>query len=96
MGYLYRVFGATEEDNRRAESLLADQKERAEHVMLVDLARNDLGRVSEYSSVHVCATSTAAHGTPAARELSTAPPPSEIPNAPILERATSARPASQA
>jgi anthranilate synthase component I len=49
-----RPRGSTlEEDNRRAESLLADQKERAEHVMLVDLARNDLGRVSDYGSVHV-------------------------------------------
>src|SRR3954449_4919814 len=49
-----RPRGATlEEDNRRAESLLADEKERSEHVMLVDLARNDLGRVSEYGSVHV-------------------------------------------
>jgi anthranilate synthase component I len=49
-----RPRGSTlDEDNRRAESLLADQKERAEHVMLVDLARNDLGRVSEYGSVHV-------------------------------------------
>src|SRR4051794_7569061 len=49
-----RPRGATlEEDNRRADSLLADKKERAEHVMLVDLARNDLGRVSEYGSVHV-------------------------------------------
>jgi anthranilate synthase component I len=45
--------GTLEEDKRQAESLLADQKERAEHVMLVDLARNDLGRVSEYGSVHV-------------------------------------------
>src|SRR3954464_8337664 len=42
-----------EEDKRNAESLLADEKERSEHVMLVDLARNDLGRVSEYGSVHV-------------------------------------------
>jgi anthranilate synthase component 1 len=42
-----------EEDQRNAESLLADPKERAEHVMLVDLGRNDLGRVSEYGSVSV-------------------------------------------
>src|SRR4051812_12483248 len=49
-----RPRGATlDEDNRNAESLLADEKERAEHVMLVDLARNDLGRVSDYGSVHV-------------------------------------------
>lgn len=49
-----RPRGSTlEEDNRLAESLLADAKERAEHVMLVDLARNDLGRVSDYGSVQV-------------------------------------------
>jgi len=41
------------EDQLLAEDMLADEKERAEHVMLVDLGRNDLGRVAEYGSVHV-------------------------------------------
>ncbi|MBN1269323.1 MAG: anthranilate synthase component I [Kiritimatiellae bacterium] len=41
------------EDERLAEELLADPKERAEHIMLVDLARNDIGRVCRYGTVHV-------------------------------------------
>ena len=49
----YPRSGEDEEDRRRAERLLNDPKERAEHVMLVDLGRNDLGRVSEYGTVKV-------------------------------------------
>jgi anthranilate synthase component 1 len=46
--------GATEaEDQALAEEMLHDEKERAEHVMLVDLGRNDVGRVSRFGSVKV-------------------------------------------
>ena len=49
-----RPRGKTEEEDRRlADELLADPKERAEHVMLVDLGRNDVGRVSEYRTVQL-------------------------------------------
>ncbi len=49
-----RPRGASEEDDRRiADEMLHDEKERAEHVMLVDLGRNDVGRVSEYGTVEV-------------------------------------------
>jgi anthranilate synthase component 1 len=45
--------GDADEDKAVAADLLADEKERAEHVMLVDLGRNDIGRVCEYGSVEV-------------------------------------------
>jgi len=49
-----RKRGATpEEDRALADELLADPKERAEHIMLVDLGRNDAGRVAQTGSVHV-------------------------------------------
>jgi anthranilate synthase component 1 len=41
------------ENRRLARELLADPKERAEHVMLVDLARNDVGKVAKFGSVRV-------------------------------------------
>jgi anthranilate synthase component 1 len=49
-----RPRGATEaQDQVLADEMLSDEKERAEHVMLVDLGRNDVGRVSEFGSVKV-------------------------------------------
>jgi anthranilate synthase component 1 len=51
-----RKRGESEADDiRLGEEMRHDEKEVAEHVMLVDLGRNDLGRVSEYGSVHVAA-----------------------------------------
>jgi anthranilate synthase component 1 len=44
---------STEEDERLSKELMADPKERAEHIMLVDLGRNDVGRVARYGSVKV-------------------------------------------
>jgi anthranilate synthase component 1 len=52
-----RPRGKTEEEDRAREAeLLADPKERAEHVMLIDLGRNDVGRVAEIGSVHLTKT----------------------------------------
>ena len=49
-----RPRGLTEQEDRElADELLADPKERAEHVMLIDLARNDVGRVAEFGSVEL-------------------------------------------
>jgi len=49
-----RPRGATStQDEANAAELLADPKERAEHIMLVDLARNDVGRVAEFGTIHV-------------------------------------------
>ncbi|MGD0331049.1 MAG: anthranilate synthase component I [Nitrososphaeria archaeon] len=45
--------GNSSESRRLAKELLSDPKERAEHVMLVDLARNDIGKVSKFGSVRV-------------------------------------------
>jgi len=50
--------GTPEEDARLAEELQSDPKERAEHVMLIDLARNDIGRVAQTGTVKVTDTMT--------------------------------------
>jgi len=47
------ITGDSVKDEALAKELIADQKERAEHVMLVDLARNDLGKISEFGTVSV-------------------------------------------
>ncbi len=45
--------GSEQEDRQLADDLLSDEKEKAEHVMLVDLGRNDIGRIAEAGSVQV-------------------------------------------
>jgi len=47
------VTGVPSKDDALRKELLSDQKELAEHIMLLDLARNDLGRVSEYNTIRV-------------------------------------------
>ena len=57
-----RPRGATEQEDRAlAEDLLADPKERAEHIMLVDLGRNDVGRVAQLGSVKLTDVMTIEH-----------------------------------
>ncbi len=47
------VGGSSKEDERLADELLNDPKEQAEHIMLIDLARNDLGKVCQFGSINV-------------------------------------------
>src|SRR5260370_38900134 len=54
-----------EEDEQLAAELLADPKERAEHIMLVDLGRNDIGRVARYRTVQLSDAMTVERYSPA-------------------------------
>ena len=67
------------EDSDLAEELLADEKERAEHLMLVDLARNDIGRVCQPGTVRAAEYMTIERYSP----LCTSFPKSSEPSAPM-------------
>jgi anthranilate synthase component 1 len=85
-----RPRGASEAADLAAErEMLTDEKERAEHVMLVDLGRNDVGRVSEYGTVkvtnlmHVERYSTSCTWSATSRASSAASFPPSTPSAPV-------------
>ena len=68
-----------EYDREMEEELRADPKERAEHVMLVDLGRNDLGRISKVGSVHVTEFANIEHYSPRHAHRFECPGPTSAP-----------------
>ena len=54
---------SAEDDARMMAELIADEKERAEHLMLVDLGRNDVGRIAKYGTVNVSRAAWSSSGT---------------------------------